>query len=218
MGTSYELRPEGAVQMTRDDARALTDEVKYDAERLWLKLVDLYNGGAHGALGYKSWRAYCAAEFQLNENAAYHLLGAGRVMDDLWSGSRNTESHTNCTTRRPPLPTSEGVARELRPVHAEEGPKAVRETWEQVVEEFGPRPTAAQTREVVRRNGAPKPPPTPPAEDPWWVEAARLLAKELEHIAKHHAAGDIGDHIDSALSLIDNVRPDLEKRAAGNPF
>ena len=49
--------------LSRDEARSLTDEVKRDAERLWRKLIELYDGEAHIALGYASWRSYYAAEF-----------------------------------------------------------------------------------------------------------------------------------------------------------
>ena len=46
------------------EARRLTDQVKRDAKALWRKLGELYNGGAHTALGYSSWHAYCEAEFR----------------------------------------------------------------------------------------------------------------------------------------------------------
>jgi hypothetical protein len=192
------------VQLSRDDARAMTDEIKYDAEQLWLKLVELYNGGAHRALGYRSWRAYCAAEFQMGEKAAYRLLGAGQVMDDLHSGVRS-EVRPNGQTSRPPLPTSEAVARELRPVHGEHGPAAVREAWEQAVQEFGPKPTAAQVRDVVQREGAP---PKPPRPTPSWVARARTLAEDLQDIAN---LGPDPDRVTGALSLIDDVKRDLEQ-------
>jgi hypothetical protein len=204
VGTSYELRPTDAVQMSREDARAMTDEVKYDAERLWLKLVDLYNGGAHKALGYRSWRAFCATEFQMDRNAAHRLLAAGQVMDDLWSGPRNGEASPKGDTR-PPLPTSEKVLRELRPVHGQHGPARVREAWEQAVQEFGPKPTAAQVRDVVQREGAP---PEPPKPTPSWVVRARTLAEELQDLAN---LGPDPEKVTGALALMNDVRSDLEQ-------
>jgi hypothetical protein len=36
--------------LTAIEARRLTDEVKADAQRLWAKLLCLYQGGAHTAL------------------------------------------------------------------------------------------------------------------------------------------------------------------------
>ena len=41
--------------LSREQARALTDEVKADVIALWVKLLTLYEGGAHTALGYASW-------------------------------------------------------------------------------------------------------------------------------------------------------------------
>ena len=46
-----------------DRARQLTDEVKADAAALWAKLLQLYEGNAHKALGYTSWAKYCRTEF-----------------------------------------------------------------------------------------------------------------------------------------------------------
>ena len=41
--------------LTRGDARTLTEEVKRDAAVLRAKLLRLYEGRAHEALGYSSW-------------------------------------------------------------------------------------------------------------------------------------------------------------------
>lgn len=41
---------------------SLTDEVKADAQRLWAKLLQLYEGRAHIALGYTLWSDYCAPD------------------------------------------------------------------------------------------------------------------------------------------------------------
>ncbi len=40
--------------LTALEARQLTEEVKADAQRLWAKLLNRYEGGAHTALGYSS--------------------------------------------------------------------------------------------------------------------------------------------------------------------
>lgn len=45
------------------EARRLTDQVKRDAQALWRKLIELYEGGAHTALNYTNWHEYCKAEF-----------------------------------------------------------------------------------------------------------------------------------------------------------
>jgi phage N-6-adenine-methyltransferase len=120
--------------LSREDARALTDEVKRDAEALWRKLVELYEGGAHLALGYSSWGDYFAREFGQSERRGYQLLDAGRVL----------ESVNNCSV----APTNEAQARELAPLL--DKPEELRETWAEV-RELHPEPTAANVREAVSR-------------------------------------------------------------------
>lgn len=121
--------------LSRDEARSLTDEVRADAERLWLKLVELYDGGAHLALDYPNWETYFRTEFGGTRSAAYQLLSAGQVMRQLAQSSIEDR------------PKTESVARELRPLKND--PEILTATWEKVLEEH-PEPTAAQTREVVQ--------------------------------------------------------------------
>lgn len=129
------------ILFTADQARRLTDEVKTDAAALWAKLLRLYEGGAHTALGYTSWGAYCDAEFDMGQSRAYQLLDAGRAVAKL---PYSTIGGT---------PPNERVARELVPLLDE--PEVMREVWSEAVEQHGPQPTAAHVREHVepRRNG-----------------------------------------------------------------
>lgn len=120
--------------LSRDEARFLTDEVKHDAERLWRKLVELYDGGAHLALGYSSWGSYFEAEFGGSETKAYRLLQSGRVMSQLPIGSR--------------APANESVARELAPLL--DAPETLREAWAEASANGAP--TAADVRGVVARH------------------------------------------------------------------
>lgn len=122
--------------LTADAARALTEEVKADAAALWAKLLTLYEGGAHTALGYSSWGAYYEAEFGQSANYGYRLLASARVIEQLPNGNST--------------PPSEAVARELVPVLREQ-PERVAEVWSEVVEEHGPSPTAANVRSLVTR-------------------------------------------------------------------
>lgn len=135
-----------APTLSRDEARSLTDEVKQDAERLWRKLVELYEGKAHEVLGYGSWHAYCAAEFGFGKSRSYELKDAGAVVEIL--GSEISE-----------LPGNDAQARELAPLLDQ--PEALRETWAEVVA-IHPEPTAANVREVVARRPPPPVDPRPP--------------------------------------------------------
>jgi hypothetical protein len=95
--------------LTADDARALTDEVQADVSSLWVKLAQLYEGGAHTALGYASWSDYCAAEFDMKKATAYRLLHGGEVMRTLEAQFPDGNS--------PKL--SKAVVRELTPLRNE---------------------------------------------------------------------------------------------------
>lgn len=130
------------VGLTADAARVLTDEVKADAAALWSKLLELYERGAHKALGYSSWGAYYETEFGESGNYGYRLLKSAQVMDQLPIGNSQ--------------PKTEAVARELVPVLRED-PERVEEVWAEVVEEHGPAPTAAEVRDHVAHTAPPKP-------------------------------------------------------------
>jgi len=134
--------------LTAEAARVLTDEVKADAAALWSKLLQLFEGGAHKALGYSSWGAYYEAEFNESGSRGRQLLAAARVIRALDAGPEVTNGNSSTT------PPSERVARELVPVLRED-PERVEEVWAEVVREHGPEPTASQVREHVkpRHNG-----------------------------------------------------------------
>jgi hypothetical protein len=126
-----------AVGLTSEAARTLTDEVKADAERLWRKLNELYERGAHVALGYASWGDYFTTEFGSSRSHGYRLLASGRVLD---------------TIRQSPigdwLPKNEAQARELAPLLDQ--PDLLRQAWEAAVAEFAT-PTADDLADIVRR-------------------------------------------------------------------
>lgn len=126
--------------LSTDEARSLTDEVKADAERLWRKLAELYEGEAHIALGYGSWHSYCTAEFGLSEKRSYQLLDAGRVA----SAFDSTPGRTG--------PPTEKHARELAPLRND--PEALREAWTEVMQTHD-KPTSADVREIVQQKVGP---------------------------------------------------------------
>ena len=175
--------------LTRDEARAITDEVKNDTRALWRKMAALYEGDAHKALGYDSWGAYCSTEFSMASSHAYRLLDAGRIAEMLDS-----------PTGEPPA--VESVVRELAPLRAE--PEAVREAWDAAVQMHG-KPTAAQVREVVR--SAPQPvavAPEPPGDDTRFsaIENAHQLIRLLPPVARIRwpvEPGDV-DALDEAMA------------------
>lgn len=125
------------VTLSHDEARSLTDEVKHDSERLWRKLVELYDGGAHLALGYRSWGAYFKTEFGQSERHGYRLLDAGKALEIVASDPRVTVPN-------------ERQARELAPLL--DDPPVLNEAWEEAVNSSSNgKPTAVAVKEVVGR-------------------------------------------------------------------
>lgn len=120
------------IAISANEARALTDDVKRAAAALWTQLLELYNRGAHKALGYSSWARYCAAEFEMSDATAYRALQAARTVEQLPIGSR---------------PASESVARELTPLR--DSPQQINAVWAQITAEHGPSPTARQVHDAV---------------------------------------------------------------------
>jgi hypothetical protein len=137
---SSDVRPYGAEvvhSLTSREARALTDQVKADAAALWAKLLRLYEGGAHTALGYSSWGAYYEAEFGQLARTGKRLLEA----------ARNVEAVGD--TRVPP---TQNAARELTPLR--DDPEELRQAWDDVVDEY-PEPPAKQVRKAVSARRSP---------------------------------------------------------------
>jgi N6-adenosine-specific RNA methylase IME4 len=147
-------------QLDATQARRLTDEVKRDAAALWTKLLRLYEGGAHLALGYASWGDYFEAEFGGSGSRGYQLLDAGRVAGVL-AGSTVVE--------RP----NEAQARELTVLLRNEGEHAVLDVYRELVDAHGAgRVTAELVREAVvrrlhREDVFAQPPPAPAVTPPF---------------------------------------------------
>jgi hypothetical protein len=119
------------------EARRLTDQVKRDVQELWTKLVRLYEGEAHTALGYASWAAYMAAEFGMGQSQAYRLLDAGRVVAVIDGHSPNGGTDD----------LNERQAREFVPLLKDE--QAIVEVWRELREEYGDDLTAVNIKNTV---------------------------------------------------------------------
>lgn len=141
--------PAGA-QLTADDARHLTDDIKRDVHALWAAMLRAYNGGAHTALGYTNWHDYCAAEFGIGKSRSYQLLDAGRV-------------HSTIVESNLPPPSNEAVARELVPLLNQ--PERVVEVYAEVVESAPRVVTAVVVRDAVQARTRPTRRDKPQAHD-----------------------------------------------------
>lgn len=181
-----------ARRLTMTEARTLTDEVKFDAASLWRKLLELYEGGAHLALGHTSWAAYCRAEFDMGRSRSYQLLDAGRVERVVTSPHSwtETESPVESEVADPsppknepeplPAPTNEHVARKLTAT-ARTDQKRARTIWQQVVAKHGADATPEQVAAIANGNGKP---PEPTEDDIEWRTEMKALASDLRRVAK----------------------------------
>jgi hypothetical protein len=123
-----------APEFTKAQARKAVDKAKVHVTALWDALVELRERRAHHALGYKTWEAFCSAEFDIDKRRADQLAAAGAVRRELG-------------TIVPTLPTRESVAREL--VRFTGDSTALTEIWERALS-ISDDPTAAQVKSVVK--------------------------------------------------------------------
>ncbi|MEK6277749.1 MAG: hypothetical protein AABM29_07045 [Actinomycetota bacterium] len=79
------------MRLSREEAERLTAETRRDAAALWPRLLRLYEGNAHEALGYTAWDDYCAAEFGWEHAHAYRVLHAAKVQRALRDIQLDTE-------------------------------------------------------------------------------------------------------------------------------
>jgi hypothetical protein len=133
-GEQMELQP--VTQLTVEEARDLTEEIKRSGHRLWSLLLRAHDQKAWSVLGYKSWREYASTEFQISQQRAYQLLAAARIHRALEDGSHSTI-----------VEISEGHARELSPLR--ENGEQLAAAWREAIARADGKPTARDVRSVV---------------------------------------------------------------------
>lgn len=97
-----------STEITKAQARKLTDRIKTAADQLWSLLLDAHEKGAWKALGYKTWEAYIGAEFDMTRRHAYRLLDQGLVVRAIEDAAGENVTHGSQITER--------VARDIKPV------------------------------------------------------------------------------------------------------
>jgi hypothetical protein len=183
--------------MTADEARRLTERIKYAASELWKLVEEAHTRKAHRALGYETWDAYVDAEFGMSRARSYQLLDQARVVREL-EGAASTR-----------VDISEGVAREIKP-HL---PQVAREVRERV--EAGQEPQQA-VREAVEpyRPRTFEPPPAPtPRQPPNGTE--RALAQAEEHLRR--AVTTFAPTLPPGKAIAEAARLEQQAKAEGQP-
>jgi hypothetical protein len=161
------------------EARRLTDEAKRDIAALRERLLLLYEGEAHLALGFSSWGEYWETEFETSWRTGYRELEAARVNRaiDPWDNGGHL---------------SERQARELAPLLRQEDEDAVLDLWRELQDEYGERLTAENVQAAVEKKLKSKLAPAPQAPEVDQLE----LAKRTLSAAYGKAAGLIADWLD----------------------
>jgi hypothetical protein len=90
--------------MTESEARFLTQRIRDDVVRVYRLLFEAHERKAWAALGYRSFREYVAAEFDMSRARAYQLLNQAKVVREI-SAAVSTD-----------VDIPEAAARELAPV------------------------------------------------------------------------------------------------------
>jgi hypothetical protein len=129
------LAPAERARLGELEARQLTDEVKRDAEALREKLLRLYEGEAHIALGYSSWRAYWEAEFETHWRTGYRELEAARVDRAIGPWANGPLPERQARELVPLLDRPDELAEVLRALHAEHGDRLTAAKMRQAVDE-----------------------------------------------------------------------------------
>ncbi|MGZ6651440.1 MAG: hypothetical protein ACXVHB_28815 [Solirubrobacteraceae bacterium] len=213
-------------KLDADQARAMTDEVKADAESLWTKILALYEAGVHVVLGYGSWGAYYEAEFGQSGRRGYQLLAAGKAVALLEEqndrDNAESASETDFTGRRSlpvarprdttsgngriPLPTNEATARKLAATMKND-PERGHALWGESVVRFGPGATPEQVQQVADGIG--------PTEGPRGLDDD---AKRFLSAARRALKADDVQAARQALAIWRaSVYPGLDRIAKGVP-
>lgn len=120
-------------EMSKADAKKLTQKIKTAVDDLWSLLVQAHEGKAWKALGYQTWEAYVSAEFSMSRQRSYQLIDQGKVIRAIAEATGENVKHVGQITARDAavlkadLPSS--IEQITAKINAGEAPdKAVAET------------------------------------------------------------------------------------------
>lgn len=155
---------------------------------------------------YQTFEDYCRERWQFSDSRARQLVGA-------------VETVTTVTVGGLPAPSSERVTRELHAVPQEER----QQTWAEVVDLHGDKPTAAQVKEVVETKRPTAALMVQSAENEWYtparyIEHARAVLGAIDlDPASCHAANQTVRAAKFYSIKVDGLRPEWTGRVWLNP-
>lgn len=66
--------------LSANEARELTQQIRFTAETLWVHIARAHAGKAWIALGYPSWEAYVRGEFNMSRSRSYAIIDQANVI------------------------------------------------------------------------------------------------------------------------------------------
>lgn len=131
-------QPQAAIEdMTRDEARQLTDEIKGKTEELWSLVIVAHDRKAYRALGYATWPEYLAAEFEMSRSRSYQLLDQARVIKEIQAATGEMSTKVDISEReaRDIKPVLDRVTERIREEVATVAPEQARAIVDQIIKE-----------------------------------------------------------------------------------
>ncbi len=160
---------------------------------------------------YTTFEEYAKERWGLSRAHAYRQIEAAEVIGVLQTNGNGPKVSTRLGDVRPQfgdIPASESVARELASIKHD--PEKLRETWGNIIELHGPKPTAEQVRQVVDRRQEAAPTPPAPTTDDELTDDESFLKEEIPgEISRATAALTSEDalwcHVDQLVGWIDEA-------------
>lgn len=126
---------------SKAEAKALTERIRKGVDQLWSLLLEAHERKAWKVLGYETWDAYIAGEFNMSRRRSYQLLDQGRVIREIGAATGQDVNHGSQITER----TARELAADLPAAKAEIVERAASgEKPTEVAEEIAKRRRAEQ--------------------------------------------------------------------------
>lgn len=193
--------------MSHTEARQITDQINQKSNELWSLLKEAHERNAWEALGYKNWRDYAIAEFNVSQSHAYRLLDQATVITAIQEAASSPMGENHA-----PVEISERTAREIKPklakvvdeikIKVEKGADPVKTTYE-VIEATR---VESKTKQIEPAKPAPK--PCNPAKNAPTIEQLQAEVESLRGELKeaHDIARDLAHQLESYESASGDVK------------
>jgi DNA repair exonuclease SbcCD ATPase subunit len=185
--------------MSKIEARQITDQINQKSNELWALLKEASDRHAWSALGYKNWRDYATAEFDVSQSYAYRLLDQATVITAI------QEAANSPTGENSPIgEISELAARQIKPKLA----KVVEEIKSKVAKGADPVKTTYEVIEATRVESKPAPKPTKPAKNAPTIESLQAEVEALrgDLTEAHDIARDLAHQLESYETASGDVK------------